>query len=133
MYRFSAFEHARFLVRSCTVSVRSGMYRFSAFMYRFSALGHVPLQCARACTVSVHSKTVCVFKEKPFRHLLMHTIRNTVGFCRLNNMKYKPRYPTALWALALWAQMVLWALALWARVAFWALTCVSTHIRSPWR
>ena len=41
--------------------------------------------------------------------------------CRLNNMKYKPRYPTALWALALWAQMALWALALWARVALWAL------------
>ena len=41
--------------------------------------------------------------------------------CRLNNMKYKPGYPTALWALALWAQMALWALALWTRVALWAL------------
>ena len=34
-------------------------------------------------------------KQKSFRHLLMHTIRNTVGFCRLKALRHK-----ALWLKA---------------------------------
>ena len=49
MYHFSAFGYVPFqCVRTCIVSVRSGMYRFSA-------LGHVPFQCYRSCAVSVRS------------------------------------------------------------------------------
>ena len=59
MYHFSAFGHVPFqCVRTCIVSVRSGMYCFSA-------LGHVPFQCNRSCAVSVRSG---MYRFSAFEH-----------------------------------------------------------------